>query len=374
MPIIKLINKKGLIKQSVQNDYIASANRLFSLYDAVVGSDLQIQNGVATHSSLSEALIDISPGDRILVLNGTYDESVTVSKKCLIDGEGSETVFDGIFTLSSNADYSTIRHIKVIGNIVLDCDGSFVTKCFQDSGAVVDNGSGNHCLVVQDNPPLPAFPNPDFEIGLAGWTVLNQRIYLNGGSTILGVPTPTDPTPFPQNYTGQTSPGDGFGFTSGPSFNSQLVTDTPPSGGTQALQLSSSGNFVGPSGNFSLGTFAPGGGSGAIFYGPAVYSNDIVYAQPGDTIQFSYKATSSGDAYNIYAYMVEPPTGKILQILDVNQNNSNQVQPWTTVNKVVQPGEEGNYNFVFICGSFDATGGLAVGSTLIIDNINLIKA
>ncbi|NBO99744.1 MAG: hypothetical protein EBU90_06410 [Proteobacteria bacterium] len=373
MPIIKLINKKGLIKQSVQNDYIASANRLFSLYDAVVGNSLQVQNGVATHTSLQEALIDISPGDRILVLNGTYNESVTVSKKCLIDGEGSGTVFDGIFTLSANADYSTIRHIKVIGNIVLNCDGSFITKCFQDSGTVIDNGNSNHCLIVQDNPPLPAFPNPDFETGISGWTVLSQRIYLNGGSTILGVPTPTDPTPYPKNYNNVTSPGDGKSFASGPTFNSELTNDTMiPSGGLQALKLSSSGTFVGPSGNAT--SFAPGGGSGAIFYGPAVYSNDLVYAQPGDTIQFSYKALSGGDAYNIYAYMVEVSSGRTLQILDVNQNNSGVPQPWTTVNKVVQPGEEGNYNFVFICGSFDATGGLVVGSTLIIDNINLIKA
>jgi hypothetical protein len=364
MPIIKLINKKGLIKQSVQNDYIASANRLFSLYDAVVGSDLQIQNGVATHTSLSKALIDISPGDRILVLNGTYNEIVTVSKKCLIDGEGSGTILNGTFTLSSDADYSTVRHIKVIGNIVLNCDGSFITKCFQDSGAVVDNGSGNHCLVVQDNPPLPNFPNPGFEIGLEGWTVLNQRIFLNGGSTILGVPTPTDPTPNPVSPSG-TSPGDGFGFTSGPTFQNQLVNDTPPSGGTQALQLSSNGRFV-------------SAGSLAIFYGPAAYSNDIVYAQPGDTIVFSYKArggnANSFDAYNVYAYMVEPPTGKILQILDVNSTSATADTGWISVNKVVQPGEEGNYNFVFINGSFDATGGLVVGSTLIIDNINLIKA
>lgn len=371
MPIVKVINKKALVKEAVQNDYIASANRLLSLYDAVVGSDLQLQNGIATHTSLSDCLIDILSGGRILILNGNYTENVTITKKCFIDGEGSNTVFTGTLTLGSGSSYSTIRNIKLIGNFELNSNGNFITKCFQDSGTVLDTGLNNHCLIIQDNPPLPAFPNPGFESGLNGWTVLNQRIYLNGGSTILGWPTPTDPTPNPKNYNNVTSPGDGKNFFSGPTFTNALVSDTPPSGGTQALQLYSYGQFVGPSG--SATSFAAGGGSGAIFYGPAVYSNDIVYARPGDTIQFSYKALSGGDAYNIYAYMIETSTGKTLQILDVNQNNSGIAQPWTTVNKIVQPGEEGNYNFVFINGSFDATGGLVVGSTLIIDNVNLIK-
>lgn len=373
MPVVKVINKKALVRKAVQNDYAASANRLLSLYDAVVGSNIQLQNGIATHTSLPNALISIASGGRILVLNGNYTGNISITKKCFIDGEGSDTVFTGNITLGSGSGFSTIRHIKIIGNLELNSNGNFITKCFQDSGTVFDNGSSNHCLLVQENPPLPAFPNPGFESGLDGWTVLNQRIFLNGGSTILGVPTPTDPTPNPKNYNNATSPGDGKAFASGPTFANSLVADTPPSGGTQALRLTNSGTFVGPSGIPNFRPDVPSSGSGAIFYGPAVYSNDIVYARPGDTIQFSYKAESGGDAYNIYAYMLEVSSGRTLQILDVNQTNQNLSQPWTTVTKVVQPGEEGNYHFVFINGSFDATGGLVVGSTLIIDNINLIK-
>jgi hypothetical protein len=54
-------------------------------------------------------------------------------------------------------------------------------------------------------PPPPAledFPNPGFEEGLIYWQVINTRIQLNGGTTILGWPTPTDPTPNPQNFQG----------------------------------------------------------------------------------------------------------------------------------------------------------------------------
>jgi hypothetical protein len=208
--------------------------------------------------------------------------------------------------------------------------------------------------------PQPDFPNPGFELGFQDWTALNQRIFLNGGSTILGYPTPTDPTPNPSSGSG-TSPGDGFSFQTGPSFSVTLSNNVPPDGETTSATLSNNGVFV-------------SGGQGAIFYGPALVSDYPVVANVGDTIQFQWFSTSDTDAYNIFAYGINPLNGNTLLFLDANATAPGTGGVWNTSSTVIAPGQAGIYHFVFICGSFDATFGLFVGSTLRIDNIRLIKA
>jgi hypothetical protein len=227
-----------------------------------------------------------------------------------------------------------------------------------------------------NNQPLPDFPNPGFEDGLTGWVVEDRRILLNGGSTILGVPTPTDPTPFPvsdnpqfDNSTNGVSRGDGFSFTQGPTFSHQLVTDIPPiTGESKALRLDSSGQLQ-------------TAGAGGLLYGPVLYSTNAVIAEVGDSIEFEWRAISGGelggntvgDAFNVFAYMVEPQTQRTIVILDENASNLNFSTSWQKATKEILPGQEGNYHFVFICGSFDATFGRIIGSSLILDNIKLIK-
>jgi PKD repeat protein len=213
--------------------------------------------------------------------------------------------------------------------------------------------------------PVEQFPNAGFEDGLTGWTVLNQRVSLNGGSTILGVPTPADPTPNPVSPLG-TSPGDATSFTpTGAGFTYNLdTTDVPPSGQTQSIALSfrASVNF------------------GSIVYGPVVYSNNTVIAETGDKISFWWRALSgndagTGDAYNVYAYLVNPSAVpvKYIQLLDANSSALVNT-PWAEASVIIQPGNEGNYHFVFVNGGFDATFGGVIGSDLKIDIIKRFRA
>lgn len=212
-------------------------------------------------------------------------------------------------------------------------------------------------------PALEDFPNPGFEEGLISWQILNTRISLNGETSILGWPTPTDPTPNPRNSSNQPSPGNA-GYVVNPMFTYSLVSDAPPgTGGTSALKLESVATV----------------NSGAILYGPAVISERRISASVGDTVEFSWRALSGvdvgvGDAYNPFAYMVERSTGRTITLLDVNATNVGFNTDWQTSSKVIQAGEAGEYHFVFICGSFDATFGNVVGSALLIDNVRLIRA
>ena len=61
-------------------------------------------------------------------------------------------------------------------------------------------------------------------------------------------------------------------------------------------------------------------------------------------------------------------TGAQIELLDSTGN----VTPWNTSNVVV--GTPGNYKFVFLAGTFDASGGRAAGGSLYLDDIQLISA
>lgn len=128
------------------------------------------------------------------------------------------------------------------------------------------------------------------------------------------------------------------------------------------------------------GQFSSGAGY-SITYGPAVYSLNTVIAEVGDKISFYWRALSggpdstTGDAYNVYAYLVNPNVApvKYIQLLDANSNVLTNTA-WAEAAIIIQPGDEGTYHFVFINGGFDATGGLVVGSDLKIDVIKRYRA
>lgn len=212
-------------------------------------------------------------------------------------------------------------------------------------------------------PPLVDFPNPGFEEGLIYWQVINARIRLNGMTRILGWPTPTDPTPNPVNFQNIPSSGDATSVQDD-FYGVSLVNDTPPGiGGTQALRLENSAVV----------------NSGAILYGPVVISERRIIAEVGDTVEFSWRALSGenasvGDAYNPFAYIIDPSNGRTLVLLDENATNTGFNTNWQTASRVIQAGEEGEYQFVFICGSFDATFGTVIGSAFLVDTVRLIKA
>lgn len=205
--------------------------------------------------------------------------------------------------------------------------------------------------------PVEQFINLNFEEGTLGWTIVTSRIRLNGGSTLAGWPTPSDPDPFPNG-----SPGDVTAIDTMPGFSYTLDTvDKPPLGEVQSMRLTLGGS---PDGVVS---------AGAIMFGPAIYSNNSVTFKVGDTMAFDWRAVPGSDAYNIEVYMVEQSTGAIIQLLRGTGVDASTGTPWATFSRVIGAGEAGNYKFVFISGSFDSTFGTVIGGSLLIDNIRRIR-
>ena len=71
---------------------------------------------------------------------------------------------------------------------------------------------------------------------------------------------------------------------------------------------------------------------------------------------------------------VNQDTGAFIQLLDVTGPNSNQGTNWAEVSKVIQSGEQGNYSFVFVAGSWDSTFGTVIGGELLLDNIQIVNS
>jgi hypothetical protein len=216
-------------------------------------------------------------------------------------------------------------------------------------------------------PPVPQdyFVNSGFEEGSSGqpigWIFLNERVFLNTNYTILGYPIPPDSGIIPTNTDGNLSSGDST-ISSNLSYTS-TVTTTVVSSGTYAVKLT---NYV-------------QGSVGGILYGPVMYSEGRIAARVGDKVSFDWRALASGnsgfqDAYKVFAYLIDSATGKYLVLLDTFAQQYDADSGWQTLEKIIEPGEEGNYHFVFVNGSWDSTFGTIIGADLYLDNIEFIKA
>lgn len=299
------------------------------------------------------------------------DTSQTVNE--VITGPASTPVTQPItVTITGGVPNTTFSYTgAAVGSGTLDSAGSytFPNVDYSPNGPgtytynFLFNATGHtrtYTIVVTAVPVVPTFTNGSFEITapvttngnvvqIPGWKVYLQSVRLNGFSTIQGNPTPADPTPTPLSATnGDNVPTDAV------SFYWEFADDAPGGDGAKVLRLFSSGS-----------TTAFG-----IVRGPYVVSDSIINAQVGDTAEFWWKAQNGGDWFDVFAYLLNETTGDIIRLLD----EIGDVTNWQKVSKTIVSGEEGTYRFIFICGSYDYSGGTALGASLYLDNIKLIKA
>lgn len=222
------------------------------------------------------------------------------------------------------------------------------------------------------------FFNSSFESGTYGWTVLSDRIRLNGESLILGYPTPPEPDPNPVGTLGTGSESTAELTTS--TFALALIPDAPPGGGDQSIQLDLYGilnSYTEDASSMLYDTYSTP--AGKIVYGPALYSTLRVNAEVGDTIEFWWRAVAStntgyNDAYKFVSYLLDSETGRQVPLISRYSASYGVDTNWQYFSKVIEPGEEGNYHFVFINGSWDSTFGYVIGASFLVDLVNIIKA
>ena len=123
-------------------------------------------------------------------------------------------------------------------------------------------------------------------------------------------------------------------------------------------------------GNLSLASFVQ-------IHGPYIISKGSVELEQGDQVSFDYFAQAGGDDYDAFGYLLDVNTGNIVELLNKTGSSTQSLSTspalrnetvTTTVNQA------GNYKFVFVAGTFDATGGRYLGGSLWISNVGITQA
>jgi flagellin-like hook-associated protein FlgL len=194
-----------------------------------------------------------------------------------------------------------------------------------------------------------SFENGDFEAdapgsaSITGWDIVEQVIKF-GTDSIAGHTTPTDTV---STGTDQNTPSNAGSMEVTPSTAQY-------SQGSQSVRLTSTG----------ITTQA---GYDTV-RGPALVSQESLNMKVGDTMSFDWRAQGGGDAYDVYAYLLNLDTGETVEILNDTGATAGATTNWQTESVTIA--KDGTYKFVFVSGTFDASGGQAAGAQLFVDNID----
>jgi hypothetical protein len=248
-----------------------------------------------------------------------------------------------LLSLRSDTNPNATGAISAVGSDVYLGNGS--SKTLIGSIDSIRNGTNGQPLRINFSWPLS--PNGDFESGasIPGWTITDGIIRLNGLSSILGFPTPNDPT-IPQS-----SRGDGNAPQTLGSY-SHAIDSVQSTSGSSSLRLISTG--ITTSASFD------------IVHGPWIYSDPFA-AVAGETLAFDWRAKGGGDAFDVIGWVQEVSTGEQKIILNETGTSTGAETQWSKA--LVEIPNNGDWRFVFVSGTHDFSGGRAAGAQLFIDNV-----
>ena len=206
---------------------------------------------------------------------------------------------------------------------------------------------------------------------IEGWKIKKKQIIL-GIDTIEGQKTPTDTTM-------QHKDRDGKLITVSDQY-------TPPWGEVSFTTKLSSNRNDDSGYSVQLNSYIRNTENGYdVVRGPYIYSDNAVALQANDTVSFEWKAEGGDDAYDVFGYIVDENDEENYQIiLDETgdrvkyENINGQRVPtsgfteWAT--KGIEVKKDGQYRFVFVSGTYDATGGHVAGAQLYIDDVIVNRA
>ncbi len=234
----------------------------------------------------------------------------------LIDMSGGEAT--DVLSLTSDGDVNASGAISLDGVSVYLGNGSGRDKIGEIDGTL--DGTGGQDLKILMSSPMT---NASFETGTTdGWTVSDAG--LAGDNSFTGTRTTT------------------------------LVNDPDQAAdGSYFLKLDISGNTT----------------SFGVVHGPQVTSS-YFEASAGDSIVLNWYAVQTGDDYDVYGFLIDDATSTTTQIFYERGGTTNG---WRTETIVLGTSSD-QFKFNFVCGSYDASGGMFIASTLGIDNARVYSS
>ena len=246
-----------------------------------------------------------------------------------------------------------LNDVSVVGSDVYVGNGTSADLI----GTIDATFDGTNGKKLRINIAEPSFTNGDFESAtdLEGWSLSTSRAFLDGSFTIDGKSTPLDTTyPAPNLAKGITD-------------KDILRDEGTMSGGIETVEVASGSKAVVMTSEDLKDTSGH-----SVIRGPFLYSNSTVHLGTSSTVSFKWKAEGGDDAFNVYAYLVNVnDPSKTIKLLDENPSTKTTTAYATNTVNIT---EEGTYQFVFVSGSYDATGGHILGAQLYIDDISVTNA
>ena len=364
----------------------ASASALFS-DEGVAGFPYLLQGALSISGLTPVVYLEQGPavalGEQVTVTGGgSYADGYL--EYAITGATASETL--GVITQAQPS--MVDGQVTVVGgNVYLGTGGDF-----KQIGSVDATRNGQNGMPLRINFSSP-LENSDFSGGLqpngdpVGWTINKQVITLgslasktqgrpvsianNGDGTFTvsgqGYSFVTDffydPNAAGTNGTAWATEGveitsifQGSSSDSGPSLHNASVTSH--GGRAEVLRIWFSGwldSSVKPSGNPPYGST----------FGGDAWSSPF-QAAAGDSLAFDWSAANGGDDYEVYGFIVNTQTNVHTELFYGRGN----IQSWRTVSGTIPA--DGEYRFRFVTGSYDRTGGRALGASLYIDNARVL--
>lgn len=324
----------GLLPSSLSSA-IASGTPTFSGFTSPLTANEQtptqvfpgltfVDSGVDYAGGWIEYSVDTATsGDSLWLETATVasvlSDSITVVGSSIFKGNGTSAVPIGTIDGTKNG--------RNGNNLRVNLSNSFTNSDFSDSSSVISGTS----------------------INLSGWTIYNKRVKLGGVENVAGWPTPTDPT-FPTSK--DSTANHDSSVTNSQNYN---WSNTQPSRTGTGYSVLLSNNPGQCQDGF------------CIIRGPYIVSDSSIYLQPTESVSFYWKAQGGNDDYDVFGYLLNVDNGNTITLLDSTGTSTS----WAQASASIPSGQAGNYKFIFIAGTYDASGGRAEGGTLYIDDVSV---
>ncbi len=255
---------------------------------------------------------------------------------------------------------TSLDSVSVVGTKVYVGNGSSAEHIATVDGTL----DGTNGKKLRINIEEPSFTNGDFESAnnLEGWSLKLERAFLDGSFTIDQKPTPIDPV-YPNFGVGGSS-----NVAKGITDKDTLVDEGTLSGGITTTQVNSGNKAVRLTSTNLEDTTGH-----SVIRGPYLFSNSSVTLGTASSVSFAWRAEGGQDAYDVYAYLVDVDNpSNTIELLNETQNASSGNTNWAT--RTVNINKPGTYQFVFVSGSYDYSGGNILGAQLFIDDVKVTNA
>lgn len=304
--------------------------------------------GIPTITDLSDLTVSVGAPATIIAPNISFSGGDSYTDGSITFSLASATTSDTLSILSES-NPNAEGAISVTGSDIYLGNGSGRDRV----GSIdpIQNGEAGADLKILFSSPLE---NSSFEDGTsAGWTEF-----------AVAYPNEADLDGDTINLAGGGTATINIADSSTMTYDINVVT-SPVSSGTYALQLSSSGIVTCSDG-------APG--NYCSVHGPYLESSSFE-AFNGDQIYLDWSAQNGGDWYEVLGYLLGDGADNTFGTGDDTEtllfSERGDTKEFSTETATISATD--TYRFRFVSGSYDASGGTALGASLYVDNVRVVS-